>query len=130
MLRIKNKNIYINRGDSANIQLACNNANFEPGNYIKFYIMKENDCEDVLLTKQFNITELTNTVDIQLTSEDTRSLGESFKNGYQTYWYEVELNRDALEPGDEDMRNTLIGYDDNGPKLFILYPEATEGSED
>lgn len=118
MLRIKNKNIYVNRGDAVNIQLACNNANFEPGNYVKFYIMTENDCEDVLLTKTFNVTELTNTVDITLTSTETRSIGEAFKTGYKTYWYEVELNGE----------NTLVGYDDNGPKLFILYPEATEGS--
>ena len=32
------------------------------------------------------------------------------------YWYEIELNNE----------NTVIGYDNNGPKLFVLYPEGED----
>ena len=115
MLKIKNKNLYLNRGDAISIQVACNNANFEIGDSVTFYVMTQNDCEDVLLSKTVYVTEEKNTVDIQLTSEETRFI-EPFKTGYQTFWYEIEYNGEI----------TLMGYDSEGPKLFIMYPEATE----
>ena len=52
--------------------------------------------------------------EIKLTSVETR-IGDAFKDGSVTYWYEIELNGDT----------TLIGYDDEGAKKFVLYPEAT-----
>lgn len=35
------------------------------------------------------------------------------------YWYEVELNP-------ETEAQTIIGYDEDGPKIFRLYPEGDD----
>lgn len=113
MYRIKNKTIYVNRGDAMTIHLVNNSDSFRIGDYINFYICEEGNMNNVLLKKTFNIDTITDSVDLALTSEDTR-IGETFGSGKKTYWYEIELNKDT----------TLIGYDLNGPKLFILYPEA------
>lgn len=118
MYRIKNKNIFLNRGDKITIHIVNNSDNFRVGDYLTFYICEEGNYENVLLQKRIDIDDNIDTVDIHLTSEETR-LGEPLKNGHRIYWYEIELNGDT----------TLVGHDSNGPKQFILYPEAigTEG---
>lgn len=113
MYRIKNKTIFLNRGDKITIHLVNNNDNFRIGDYLTFYICQEGNYENVLFQKRFDIEENIDVVDMKLTSEETR-IGEPIKSGYRTYWYEIELNGDT----------TLVGYDNKGPKLFILYPEA------
>ena len=55
-----------------------------------------------------------NTIDIVLTSDETKTICPAFDTGYKTFWYEIEYNGSI----------TLIGYDDNGAKLLVIYPEA------
>lgn len=118
MYRIRNKNIYVNRGDKITIRLVNNSDNFVIGDFLTFYITKSGDATQVLLSKKFLIDKITDTVDISLTSEETR-LGDPIKTGNVEYWYEIELNNNT----------TLVGYDEKGPKLFILYPESTNSEE-
>lgn len=113
MYRIINKNIFVNRGDKITIRLVNNTDIFRVGEYIKFYICQEGDYSNVILEKRIDITDNTDVLDISLTSEETR-LGDPLKTGSRIYWYEIEL----------DGNTTLVGYDNNGPKLFTLYPEA------
>lgn len=117
MLKIKNKTIHLNRGDSANIQVACNNSNFEVEQSLYLYVMEAGNCENIILTAQATIEENSNTATISLSAEDTKSLSEPFSLGAKEFWYELEL-----QAGEE--RTTLVGFDEDGPKLFILYPEA------
>jgi hypothetical protein len=35
------------------------------------------------------------------------------------YWYEIQLN----------YYQTIVGYDESGPKLFMLYPEGEDSDE-
>ena len=117
MLKIKNKTIHLNRGDSANIQIACNNSTFEDGQELKMYVMEAGNCENILLDTSALLTADSNTATISITSEQTKALSEPFSGGSKEFWYELEL-----QAGEE--RTTLVGYDEDGPKLFILYPEA------
>ena len=55
-------------------------------------------------------------VDLFLDKEDT-SIGELIHKP-KDYWYEIELNPDT-EP------QTLVGYDDEGAKIFRLFPEGS-----
>lgn len=114
MFRVRNKNIYLNRGDAITLQLVNNEGKFEAGDTITFYICANGDYTDIIFDKDFTVSETSNFAEIQLTSSETR-IGEPFKDGSVTYWYEIELNGDT----------TLIGYDDEGPKKFVLYPEAS-----
>lgn len=114
MFKIENKNIFLNRGDQMVLRLSVDQP-FSIGDIIKFSIMKENDCTKVIFQKEFTIEEEANYYDILLTSEETK-IGEYQKNKAIVYWYEIELNG----------IDTLIGFDDDGPKLFTLWPEAPE----
>lgn len=84
MYRIENKNIYVNRGDKITIFIVNNRDTFRIGDKITFYICEEGDYSTVILQKDFNIDEYSDTVGINLTSEETR-IGEPLKTGSRTY---------------------------------------------
>ena len=50
-------------------------------------------------------------------SEETK-IGK-MRNTAVEFWYEIELNNNQ----------TILGYDDEGPKRFILYPEGMDINE-
>ena len=113
MLEIKNKNISLNRGEKITIQLTCGNSSFEVGDKIKFSIMEKGNSDNVIFQKIFISEARRDTIPLTLEAEETK-IGEPIKTGYKDYWYEIELNEET----------TLIGYDNYGPKLFILWPES------
>ena len=112
--------IHITRGDIGVIEVSANkNENelytFAPGDIVCFRVFPKKRHEDVVLEKEVCIETETQAVSIILERSDTK-LGEII-NKPDVYWYEVELNPDTSP-------QTFIGYDANGPKLFILYPEG------
>lgn len=110
----KDYNMFLNRGDQISIRLESE-SNFEPGDILKFSIVKEGNYGNIVFQKQFVVDYETDAYTITLTSEDTK-IGNIIKEGEVTYWYEVELNG----------IDTVLGWDDNGPKLFVLWPEAPQ----
>lgn len=121
MFLIEDKKIHITRGDAATIKISAFNGDtkytFKPDDVVRLNVFKAKDCGCVELKKDVLITEDTEEVSISLTSEDT-TIGEII-NKPTKYWYEVTLNPDTIE-------QTIIGYDLDGAKEFILYPEANE----
>lgn len=112
--------IHITRGDVGVIEFSADkNANeeyiFKPGDVVRLRVYPKKAHERVVLQKDVIVESETETVDINLSRNDTK-LGEII-NKPTVYWYEVELNPDTVP-------QTLIGYDENGPKLFTLYPEG------
>ena len=115
MFRIdSDKNIEINRGDTAVIKLINKSGNFYVGDKLKFSIVEKGNYKNVVFQKEFNISEESDTAYITLNSDDTR-IGDIISKAI-TYWYEIEYNNNQ----------TLVGYDDNKAKKFILYPEAPQ----
>lgn len=90
---------------------------FQSGDLVRFQVMEKKACEKVLLTKDFRVQSSTQQVTITLTGEDTK-LGDPISKP-EDYWYEVELNP-LTAP------QTIIGYDENGPKVLRLFPEGGE----
>lgn len=113
MYKVKNKTIYVNRGDKMTLHLVNNSDNFRINDYIMFYLCKENDLRQIVLQKRFDITENVNFVDLDFTSTEMK-IGEPLAGTPKNYWYEIELNGNT----------TLVGYDNEGPKILVLYPEA------
>lgn len=113
------KNIHVNRGDEIIIKLKNKTSTFSASDRIVFSIMKKGNATDVVFRKTFTVEEGSDEFEILLTSEEMK-IGNPIKTGTVTYWYEIEFNG----------INTLVGYDTEGPKEFILYPESIyeEGS--
>ncbi len=116
--------INITRGDSALLSVSATISDtsyeFKPDDVIRLKVFARKDCSDVVLQKDITVTEATSVVEIALTSEDT-TIGDVISKPTD-YWYEVELNP-------ETKPQTIIGYDDNGAKVFKLFPEGGVANE-
>ena len=114
------KIIHCTRGDKGIIELKV------PLNDTEFYKFQQDDIitlgvytakkmnEEPLIYKEITVENEADSVDIGLTSEDTK-IGELI-NKKVDYWYEIELNHEQ----------TLIGYDEDEAKIFRLYPEGSK----
>lgn len=93
---------------------------FQPEDKISFVVFnKKGYTKTEVLRVEKTLLEMgylepTTTPEIQLTEEDTKSF--DLLNKSKTYWYDLVLNDST----------TLLGYDDEGPKTIIVYPEAEE----
>ena len=111
--------IYATRGDIVFFAVSAKENGvaykFQAGDVLRMVIYGRKDAENVVLEKSFDVTEETSEVSIFLTGDDTR-IGEVISKPTD-YWYEIELN---------PMTNpqTIIGYDDDGAKVFRLFPEG------
>lgn len=115
--------ISINRGDSCTINLSIpiddgEYYQFQPEDIIIFRIFEKNGyTKQKVLEKIYDIEEETTNVNIVLDENDT--LFSEKINKPVTYWYEIALNEDK----------TIIGYDEDGAKRFIVYPADEGGAE-
>lgn len=114
--------IYVTRGDMVTLGVSADNNGqlytFQPGDLVRFKVFEKKGCDNVVLLKDVYVDEATEKVDILLTGEDTKFGGVI--NKPTDYWYEVELNPLTVP-------QTIIGYDEEGAKVFRLYPEGGEG---
>ena len=123
MLVIHDDNsIYLTRGDIASIQITALNSSgeeylFKNGDIVRFSIFEKGRYDNLVLRRDVKVTTETKFVSINLSGNDTK-IGELINKPKQ-YWYEVELNPDAAP-------QTIIGYDNNGPKILTLFPEGVE----
>lgn len=111
--------IYATRGDVVFFEVMADsngmNYKFQPGDVIRMKIFEKKNVSNVVLDKSFPVDEEHERVAILLTESDTRFGTEISKP--VDYWYEIELNPFSNP-------QTIIGYDDDGPKIFKLFPEG------
>lgn len=116
------RNIYVTRGDMLPLTIDATNEDKTPYKFVKddvirIKVMEAGNVSNVLVQKDFTVEEETTTVDIDLTSEETK-IGDLI-NEPEEYWYEIELNPE------EDNTNTIVGYENKkGAALFTLLPEG------
>lgn len=120
MFQVDGTTIQITRGDIGTVEVSATNPNgesysFQQSDIVRFKVMQKKRCDIVVLQKDVTVEHESVSVDIPLTSQETR-IG-SIINKPIDYWYEVELNP-------ETEAQTIIGYDEDGPKIFRLYPEG------
>ena len=115
--------IYITRGDIASIRVKelVKDISFKAGDIIRIKVVKKRAFESVVLQKDFDVTLDNEDVILRLAESETR-IG-SHINKPVDYWYEIELN-----PFDNPQ--TIVGYDENGAKVFRLFPEAKDLEDD
>lgn len=94
---------------------------FKIGDEVQINVYGKKNCENVVLTKTIVVTEDTEKAVFELTEADTKIEGVISKP--KDYWYEIVLNPETAP-------QTIVGYDEEGPVLFRLYPEAEKPTED
>lgn len=113
------KSIYATRGDAIFLSVGASDKGipheFQPGDVLRMTVMEKKKADRVVLQRDFPVLEATQSVQIALTSEDMK-IGEVISKP-KDYWYEIELNPETLP-------QTIIGYDENGPKVLRLFPEG------
>ena len=122
MFKIENKEIHLTRGDIACIEVKALNEDgtdytFQVGDVVRLNVFKKNDYGCIELQKDVTVEVARTSVDVHLTSENTKIGG--IINKPTEYWYEVVLNPDTKP-------QTIIGYDIEGEKKFMLYPEGND----
>lgn len=121
----EDNSIYVTRGDACAFSVTAEkdgeNYLFKAGDVLRIKVYGKKDAENVVLQKDFPVTRETETVDIILTEQDTK-IGEVISKP-KDYWYEVELNP-LTNP------QTIIGYDEEGARLFKLFPEGRDLKDD
>ncbi len=121
VVNTEDNSIYVTRGDAGTISVSAKvdgaNYVFRAGDVVRFKVTQKKACENVVLQKDFPITVDTEIVDIYLSEKDTK-IGDVISKPVD-YWYEVELNP-FTNP------QTIIGYDDDGAKIFKLHPEGRD----
>lgn len=117
--------IYVTRGDGLYFDFYANNGGknykFKPGDVLQISVAVKKDMSTVVLQKRFPVEDYTEKVRIYLTKRDTRIGGVISKP--TDYWYQIRLNPDDETP------QSIVAYDEDGPKLFRLFPEAEEINE-
>jgi hypothetical protein len=115
----EDKSIYLTRGDHIQLTLMASDGDddytFRQGDLVRFKVFEKKNCENVVLQKDFRVESDTTEVVITLEEEDTK-IGEEISKP-KDYWYEVEVNPE-IQP------TTIIGYDEDGAKIFKLFPEG------
>lgn len=124
MIVVEGSTIYCTRGDNGstlgnNIEFGYedvdgNPVDFTVGQKVIFKVYEPKNVQNVVIQKEIEVDEICSSVTIPLTEEDT-SLGD-YINKPVKYYYEISI----------DDTGTIIGYDENGPKEFILLPEGGE----
>ena len=113
--------IYATRGDIVFFSVTADDNGirykFQPGDIVRMAIYGKKEAETCVMQKDFPVTEVTEKVFIYLDEEDTK-IGEIISK-HKDYWYEIVLNPDT-------MPQTIIGYDEDGAKVFRLFPESNE----
>ena len=115
------KSIYITRGDWAWISLSAVldvvPYVFQVNDVVRFKVFVKKGCDCVVLQTDVIVDESCEEVYIELTREETK-IGEIIHKP-KDYWYEIELNPDTNP-------RTLVGYDEDGAKIFRLMPEGKD----
>lgn len=113
--------IYATRGDTVFFTVMAEENGtpyfFEAGDVLRMKVFQKKNANNVVLEKLFPVTSRTDRFVILLTEEDTK-IGDVISKATD-YWYEIELNP-FTNP------QTIIGYDEDGAKVFRLFPEGKD----
>lgn len=113
--------IYATRGDIVFFNVTAEESGvaykFQPGDVVRMKVFGKKDAKTVVLQKDFPVTAECEAVEVLLTEDDTK-IGDVISKPVD-YWYEIELNPFSAP-------QTIIGYDEDGAKIFRIYPEGKD----
>jgi len=111
MFIIKNETFYVTWGDKGSFDITFQDYTFSANDEIELNVYEEDAMdEEPVLNKKLVVAAAADTVTMNLNHDDTK-LGDP-SNEKRVYWYEITLNGEQ----------TPFCFDENGPKLFYIYP--------
>lgn len=111
--------IEITRGDEMQLNLSIDDYTFRIGDHIEFRVYELNGFKNnPLIDVSVDIEEEAKEVLIYVSPEETK-IGDFIEKPVK-YQYEIELNN----------KQTILGYDEDGVKIFKLFPEGKEITDD
>ena len=116
MIKLNGTTILATRGDVGSILIKLKEGQtFKTGQTVSLIVVKKYGyTEQPVLAKSVTVAEETNNVLIPIEEQDTRF--EEIQNKYQDYWYNIVV----------DDNKTLLGSDEQGEKIFRIFPEPKE----
>ena len=120
-MEITNTTLEVNRGNPLAFNFQIMNGDepyiFDGTETITFAVYNANAMDkEAILKKDVTPQGDSDNLDITLTSTETK-IGP-LTNSPSIYWYEITMNNE-----------TVLGYDRNGAKLLVIYPEGSVGNE-
>lgn len=113
--------IYATRGDIVFFSVTASDNGeayqFKSGDILRMKIYGKKDAAAVALQKDFLVTADADSVEVFLSGSETK-IGDVISKPTD-YWYEISLNPDTKP-------QTIIGYDEDGAKVFKLFPEGND----
>ena len=117
----EDNSIYLNRGDILAYSVTAEDNGtpykFQAGDVLTMKVYGKKDATNVVLSKDFPVENTAERFWLFLSGDETK-IGEVISKP-KDYWYEVVLN-EKTNP------QTIIGYFDEGPVLFKLFPEGAD----
>lgn len=122
MFAIVEKNtLLLNRGDTVIFSFSAEKDGvqytFKQGELLRLKVYGRKNADKVFLRKDFPVLTDSAEIKLELTGDETK-FGPVISKPTE-YWYEIELNPDTIP-------QTVLGYDEDGPKIFMLYPEGSD----
>ena len=113
--------IYATRGDVVFFSVTASDNGtpyqFEAGDILRMKVYGKKDATNIFLRKDFLVTAPSEKCEVFLSGEDTK-FGDVISKPTE-FWYEISLNPDTAP-------QTIIGYDEDGAKIFKLFPEGND----
>lgn len=113
--------IYVTRGDACSFPVVAADVGvgsvFPAGTVLRIKVTEKKNCANVVLQKDFPAWNETASINIVLNESDTK-IGDTISKP-KDYWYEIEMNPNS-DP------KTIIGYDEDGERVFKLFPEGKD----
>ena len=117
----ENNTLLLNRGDTVIFSFSAEKDGvpytFKQGELLRLKVYGRRNADKVFLRKDFPVLTDSAEIKLELTGDDTK-FGPVISKPTE-YWYEIELNPDSIP-------QTVLGYDEDGPKVFMLYPEGSD----
>lgn len=117
----ENNTLLLNRGDTVIFSFSAEKDGvqytFKQGELLRLKVYGRKNADKVFLRKDFPVLADSAVIKLELTGDETK-FGPVISKPTE-YWYEIELNPDTIS-------QTVLGYDEDGPKVFRLYPEGSD----
>lgn len=120
MFKIVNNTFHVTRGDFGTITVKFKDGSVLPeGSDVTFGVYRKNELDsEPVIWKKKSIPSGATSIDLLIDTYGNSDI-ENPENGREEYWYELKIGPVY----------TALGYDENGPKIFYLYPTGREQIE-